>query len=104
MYTKTMKYNCCVPGCNNRHRNRSADLKFYCIPKDPELRKTYNVLLKNDSLKIDSANTRICSEHWEESQKLSRTHLPSIFPWSFPAKKRREIHRKTVNRSSKLFS
>ena len=38
MYTKNMKYNCCVPGCNNSHRNRSAALKFYCIPKDPELR------------------------------------------------------------------
>ena len=46
MYTKNMKYNCCVPGCNNSHRNRSAALKFYCIPKDPELRKTYDVLLK----------------------------------------------------------
>ena len=90
-----MKFNCCVPGCKNSHQNKSPDLKFYCLPKDQELRKTYDVLLKNDSLKIDSRNTRICSEHWEGGEKLSRTHLPSIFPWSVSAKKRREIYRKT---------
>ena len=54
MSCKKLKYNCCVPGCNNGHRNRSTALKFYCIPKDSELQKAYVLLLKNDSLKIDS--------------------------------------------------
>ena len=57
MSSKKIKHNCCVPGCNNSHRNRSTALKFYCIPKDPELRKAYDVSLKNDSLKKDFSNT-----------------------------------------------
>ena len=75
-----MKFNCCVPGCKNSHQNKSPDLKFYCLPKDQELRKTYDVLLKNDSLKIDSRNTRICSEHWKGGEKLSRTHQSINIP------------------------
>ena len=46
MPSKKMEYNCCVPGCNNSHRNRSTALELYCISKDPEQRKAYDVLLK----------------------------------------------------------
>ena len=36
-------------------------------------------------------HTRICCEHWEGGQKLSRTHLPSILPWTESKQPRRVI-------------
>lgn len=94
------KYNCCVPNCNRSHRNSTPDLKFYCIPKDEKLRKTYRIILKNDNLKIDSRETRICSSHWENGEKLSRTHLPTIFPWTREITKRREINKVVIEETS----
>ena len=88
---KMPKYNCCVPGCNNSHRNKPANFKFYCIPKDPELRQKYVVILKNETLKIESPMTRVCADHWDGGVKLSRTHLPTLFPWSVQKPERRVI-------------
>ena len=85
------KYNCCVPGCTNSHRNKPSGFKFYCIPKDADLRKKYDIILRNATLKIDSPSTRICADHWENGEKLSRSHLPSIFPWSKGKEERRKI-------------
>lgn len=84
-------FNCCVPGCTNSHRNRPSDFKFYCIPKDPELRRKYVVPLKNETLQLESSMTRVCADHWEGGEKLSRTHLPSIFPWTTPKAGRTSI-------------
>ena len=85
------KYNCCVPGFTNSHRNKPSGFKFYCLPTDLELRKKYDVLIRNDNLKVSSMHTRICCEHWEGGQKLSRTHLPSILPWTESKQPRRVI-------------
>lgn len=85
------KYSCCVPGCTNSHRNKPPEFKFYCLPTDLELRKKYDVLIRNDNLKVTSIHTRICCEHWEGGHKLSRTHLPSIFPWTESKQPRRVI-------------
>ena len=73
--------NCCVPLCINNFRN-SPNLSFYRIPKDSKLQKKYVVLMRNKNLKLKSDNTRICSAHFEGGEKLSRNHLPSIFPWN----------------------
>jgi hypothetical protein len=35
--------------------------------------------------------TRVCGDHWEGGEKLSRTHLPTLFPWSVKTPTRREI-------------
>ena len=85
-------YNCCVPGCTNSFRNASH-LHFYRLPKDEFTRKQYKVILKNDSLKLDSTNTRICSDHFEGGEKLSRAHLPTIFPWKKAESTRRQLKR-----------
>ena len=85
-------YNCCVPGCTNSFRN-APNLKFYRIPKDLELRKKYQVLLRNKTLKLEKESTRVCSVHFEEGEKLNRQHLPSIFPWSKEKVHRRELKR-----------
>jgi len=84
--------NCCVPGCINSFRN-APNLQFYRIPKDKDMRKTYTVILRNETLKLESEGTRICSAHFEDGQKLSRNHLPSIFPWSKDKPHRRELKR-----------
>lgn len=94
-------YNCCVPGCTNSFRN-AVHLHYYRIPKDEAVRKIYKVILKNESLKLDSTSTRICSAHFEGGEKLSRTHLPSIFPWTRLDNKRRELKRITFEETQKI--
>ena len=85
-------FNCCVPGCTNSFRN-SPELQFYRIPKDERLRKTYKIILKNETLRLDSRVTRICSSHFEGGTKLSRSHLPTIFPWTKQPSQRRVLKR-----------
>lgn len=49
--------------------------------------------MRNKNLKLKSGNTRICSTHFEEGEKLSRNHLSSIFPWNKEHGKRRTLSR-----------
>ena len=83
-------FNCCVPECTNNFRNK-PDLHYYRIPKSESARKYYKIALRNETLKLDSNQTRICSVHFEGGEKLSRNHLPTIFPWTRQSKPRREI-------------
>ena len=85
-------YNCCVPHCTNSFRN-APYLHYYRIPKDPDVRKKYVVLIRNETLKVNSESTRICSAHFDGGEKLSRTHLPSIFPWTKQMVARRQLKR-----------
>ena len=85
--------NCCVPGCFNNFRN-SSGLQFYRISKEAPLRNEYKRLLRNETLKLNSDNTRICPAHFEaEGRKRNRNQLPSIFPWSKPTVERRKLKR-----------
>ena len=90
--------NCCVPGCLNNFRKGSG-LQSYRIPKDMHLRKQYGHLIRNKTLKLESENTRICSQHFEGGQKLHPQHLLSIFPWTKSKEKRRELKRLEVPRA-----
>ena len=72
---------CCVPLFTNNFRN-STGLTFYRIPKEKSIRREYVRLIRSENLKLESNSTRVCSAHWSGGKKLSRTHLPSIFPWS----------------------
>ena len=72
---------CCMPLCPNNFKD-SHGLAFYRIPKARRIRREYVRLLRNDNLNLNSDSTRICSAHWGSGEKRSRTHLPSIFPWS----------------------
>ncbi|XP_068735620.1 uncharacterized protein [Montipora capricornis] len=49
--------------------------------------------MRNKNLKLKSGNTRICSAHFEAGEKLSRNHLPSIFPWTKGHSKQRTLSR-----------
>lgn len=72
---------CCIPGCGNSYKNKGT-LRFFRIPKDPDVRNTYRLLLRDQRVRLDSDGTRICSAHFESGVKRSRTHLPNIFPWN----------------------
>ena len=97
-------YNCCVPGCLNNFRN-APNIHYYRIPKDKVLRKEYIRLLNNVTLKLDSDSTRVCSVHFEGCEKLSRNHLPSLFPWTAVDKEpRRELKRLSYEETVELFA
>ena len=81
---------CCVPLCTNNFRN-STGMTFNRIPKKESIRRDYVRLLRNDKLKLESDSTRVCSAHWTGGKKLSRDHLPSIFPWSKKKTERRVL-------------
>ena len=74
-------YNCCVSGCKNNFR-KAPQLQYYRIPKLEEHRKTYKAVLGEKTNNLEAKSTRICSAHFEGGRKLSRNHLPTIFPWS----------------------
>ena len=90
------KYNCCVPNCSNNWRS-SPDLEFHTLPKDRRVRKEYVRQIRNTNLKESSINTRICGAHFPNGQRMSRTELPFIFPWSKSARKRRHVVKHDVN-------
>lgn len=53
---------------------------------------------------MGSQNTRICSLHWKGGQKLSRTYLPTLFPWTVPRNERRKLVRGEVSSSKRTKS
>ena len=93
--------NCCVSHCTNSFRN-APYLHYYRIPKDLDVRKKYVVLIRNETLKVNSESRRICSAHFDGGEKLSRIHLPSIFPWTKPAVARRELKRVSFEETQKM--
>lgn len=103
MQSKNMasQYNCCVPNCTNSFRN-APELHYYRIPKDPAIRKKFVVLIWNETLKLDKESTRICSAHFEGAEKLSRTYLPSIFPWTTSHVPRRILKRASFEETQKM--
>ena len=50
----------------------------------------------NETLKVEYENTRGCCEHFEGGEKLSRSHLPSVFALTKDKKQRRELKRHAV--------
>ena len=93
-------FNYYVLGCINSLTSK-PHLQYYRIPRTEKLRKTYQVLLRNETLKLHSCQTRVCSEHFEGGQKLSRQHLPSLFPWTKRAEQRRQIIKHEMSQRGK---
>ena len=94
------KLNCCVPNCVNSWRN-SPGIKWHSLPKDKTILKEYKRLIGNETLKEFSPNTRICGLHFPGGERMSRTQLPSIFPWTEPSKTRREIVKNELPKTRK---
>lgn len=89
-----VNYSCCVPNCSNNWRN-SPNLKFHALPSDEKVKKEYKRLIRNTNLREDAQSTRICGAHFPGGERMSRTQLPSIFPWTpaVPVMKRRVIEK-----------
>ena len=85
-----VKVGCCVPGCTNNWRN-SPTMKFHTLPSDPKVKNMYEKLIRNKTLRLNAPNTRICGAHFPGGERMSRTQLPSIFPWTSTPKERRAI-------------
>ena len=71
----------------------SPELKFHSLPRDPKVFAQYVRLIRNGNLKEFSItdNTKICGKHFPNGERVCRTQLPTIFPWSKPVKRRRDI-------------
>lgn len=49
-------------------------------------------------------NTKICGKHFPEGERVCRTQLPTIFPWSKPVKRRREFIKYELPSKSKKIN
>ena len=94
-------YNCCVRNCKNSFRN-APDLHYYRIPKEPAIQKRYVAFTQNETLIVDKESTRTCSAQFEGGGKRSRTHLPSIFPWTTPHVPSRILKRASFEETQKM--
>ena len=92
---KVGKFSCCVPGCTDNWRN-SPEKKFHTLPSDAKVRRLYEKLIGNENLKLNAQHTRICGDHFPDGERMCRTQLPSIFPWTATAEKRRVIEKHEV--------
>ena len=84
-----MPKNCAIPGCSSRSdKEGSANVSFYRLPYDLDLRHKWLVSIKK-SLNV-TADTRICSLHFEGSKKSAENPIPTLFPWALEPRKRRK--------------
>ena len=97
---KMGKFSCCVPGCTNNWRN-SPEKKFHTLPSDAKVRRLYEKLIRNENLKLNAQHIRICGDHFPDGERMCRTQLPSIFPWTAIPEKRRVIEKHEVPSTTK---
>ena len=78
---------CSIPGCSSRSdREEIQGVKFHCLPQDPVLRHKWLISIKKP-IGI-SENTRICSLHFEGSERTADCPVPTIFASSVAVKRR----------------
>ena len=75
------KTNCCVPYCH-ASSTRHTRLSWHRLPKDKEIKRQWAVLIRNDTLRVDSNGTSVCGLHFLGGRKTYDIRLPSIFPWT----------------------
>lgn len=78
---------CSIPGCCSRSdRPEFEGVKFHRLPQEPDQRYKWLVSIKRH-ISV-SENSRICSLHFEGSEKTVNSQIPTIFPWSKSVKQR----------------
>ena len=83
-----MPKNCYIPGCKNRsNKHECQHISFYKLPSDNDLR--YKWLCRIHQPIVISSCTTICSTHFEGGKKSIDHPVPTIFPWSRKAVKRK---------------
>ena len=53
----------------------------------------YEKLIRNKTLRLNAPNTRICGANFPSGERMSRSQLPSMFPWTSTPKERRAIQK-----------
>ena len=66
---------------------------LFTLPSDDKVRKEYKRLIRNANLKEDASITRVCGAHFPRGEKMCRTQLPSVFPWTPKPVQRRVIEK-----------
>ena len=66
-------------------------MKFHTLPSDLKVKNMYEKLIRNKTLRLNAPNTRICGANFPSGERMSRTQLPSMFPWTSTPKERRAI-------------
>ena len=83
-----MPKNCYIPGCKNRsNKPECQHISFYKLPSDNDLR--YKWLCNIHQPIVISSCTTICSAHFAGGKKSIDHPVPTIFPWSRKAVKRK---------------
>ena len=78
---------CSIPGRSSRSdREEFHGVKLHRLPQDPVLRHKWLISIKKP-ISV-SENTRICSLHFEGSERTADCAVPTIFAWSVAVKHR----------------
>jgi len=75
--------------------------KSFTLPSDAKVRHLYEKLIRNENLKLNAQHTRICGDHFPDGERMCRTQLPSIFPWTAIPEKQRVIEKHEVPSTTK---
>ena len=73
--------NCCVPLCHATSK-RHKQLSWHALPRDPKLKKRWAVVIRNDTLKVNSRGTSVCGLHFQGGRRSYLVDTPTIFPWT----------------------
>ena len=90
-------WNCASALCHNSWRTKGV--RYYNLPVDPELRRKYQLVLKNEN--INWTKQVICSAHWSRGERLSPDDIPDVTCSEEQQKKFESLLKKTPSKSLK---
>ena len=90
-------WNCASALCHNSRRTKGV--RYYNLPVDPELRRKYQLVLKNEN--VNWTKQVICSAHWIKGERLSPDDIPDVICSKEQQKKFESLLKKTPGKSLK---
>ena len=90
-------WNCASALCHNSWRTKGV--RYYNLPVDPELRRKYQLVLKNEN--VNWTKQVICSAHWSRGERLSPDDIPDVICSKEQQKKFESLLKKAPSKSLK---
>ena len=90
-------WNCASALCHNSWRTKGV--RYYNLPVDPELRRKYQLVLKNEN--VNWTKQVICSAHWSRGERLSPDDIPDVICSEEQQEKFESLLKKTPSKSLK---
>ena len=90
-------WNCASALCHNSWQTKGV--RYYNLPVDPELRRKYQLVLKNEN--VNWTKQVICSAHWIKGGRLSPDDIPDVICSKEQQKKFESLLKKTPGQSLK---